>query len=110
VIGIPLNEAQRQAVEFRGGPLLVLAGAGSGKTRVLTARLGHLVTHGGIPPYRILAVTFTNRAAQEMRRRVADILGQDPSTRFRPACCAGKRRCSGSPHSSRSTTKMIVWH
>jgi DNA helicase-2/ATP-dependent DNA helicase PcrA len=76
--GIPLNEAQRRAVEHRGGPLLVLAGAGSGKTRVLTTRLGHLVMNAGIPPYRILAVTFTNRAAQEMRRRVAEIMGQDP--------------------------------
>src|SRR5207302_3106561 len=76
---IPLNEAQREAVEHRGGPLLVLAGAGSGKTRVLTARVGHMVLNGGVPPYRILAVTFTNRAAQEMRRRVADLLGQDPA-------------------------------
>lgn len=77
--GVALNEAQRKAVEHRGGPLLVLAGAGSGKTRVLTARLGHLVEHHQVPPHRILAVTFTNRAAQEMRRRVADLLGRDPT-------------------------------
>ena len=76
--GIPLNDAQREAVEYRGGPLLVLAGAGSGKTRVLTARLGHLVLNAGIPTFRILAVTFTNRAAAEMRRRVGEILGEDP--------------------------------
>jgi DNA helicase-2/ATP-dependent DNA helicase PcrA len=76
---IPLNEPQQRAVEHRGGPLLVLAGAGSGKTRVLTARIGHLITQGGVPPYRIFAVTFTNRAAQEMRRRVAEIMGADPA-------------------------------
>lgn len=76
---IPLNPAQRRAVEHRGGPILVLAGAGSGKTRVLTARLGALVENDRLEPYRILAVTFTNRAAQEMRRRVAEILGRDPA-------------------------------
>jgi DNA helicase-2/ATP-dependent DNA helicase PcrA len=76
---VHLNEAQQQAVEYRGGPLLVLAGAGSGKTSVLTRRLAHSVEHHGIRPHRILAVTFTNRAAGEMRRRVAQLLGAEPA-------------------------------
>ncbi|MCZ6856538.1 MAG: UvrD-helicase domain-containing protein [Gemmatimonadetes bacterium] len=75
----PLNESQTTAVQHRSGPLLVLAGAGSGKTRVLTARIAHLVREAGIPPYQIFAVTFTNRAASEMRRRVGELLGSDPA-------------------------------
>jgi len=71
-----LNEAQREAVLALDGPVLVLAGAGTGKTRVLTTRLSHLLISGRAVPGQVLAVTFTNRAAREMKDRVAALLGR----------------------------------
>lgn len=79
-----LNDAQKQAVKTTVGPLLILAGAGSGKTKTLTHRIAYLLAHEKIWPNEILAVTFTNKAAREMRERLAQLTGQVNSRNFMP--------------------------
>jgi len=85
-----LNERQREAVVHGRGPLLVLAGAGSGKTKVLTSRIGYLVASGVVAPQSVLAITFTNKAAREMKERLAASLGEIASemwvSTFHSAC------------------------
>ena len=92
----PLNPAQYDAVLHERGPLLVSAGAGSGKTRVLTHRIAHLVSDRNVSPFAILAITFTNKAAAEMRARVVDLVGPVANSMwvrtFHSACARILRR------------------
>ncbi|MDB4888044.1 MAG: UvrD-like helicase [Gemmatimonadetes bacterium] len=105
-----LNPAQREAVLRVDGPLLVLAGAGSGKTRVLTTRLARLIDHHGVDPSRILAVTFTNKAAGEMKERIARLLGRAPTGMWVGTFHAiGARMLRGAPHLVGRTPSFTIY-
>ncbi|HEX7980733.1 MAG TPA: UvrD-helicase domain-containing protein [Gemmatimonadaceae bacterium] len=105
-----LNPAQREAVLHVDGPLLVLAGAGSGKTRVLTTRIARLIDHHGVDPSRILSVTFTNKAAGEMKERIARLLGRAPSGMWVGTFHAiGARMLRAAPHLVGRTAAFTIY-
>jgi DNA helicase-2/ATP-dependent DNA helicase PcrA len=105
-----LNPAQREAVLHYEGPMLVLAGAGSGKTRVLTTRIARLIEHHGVDPSRILAVTFTNKAAGEMRERIARLLGEEPKGMWSGTFHAiGARILRSSAHHVGRTSSFTIY-
>src|ERR1700722_4659510 len=94
-----LNPVQAEAVTHPGGPLLIVAGAGSGKTRVLTHRIAWLIAQGDTSPFEILAIPFTNKAAEEMRHRLAALIGPVADrmwvSTFHSACVRILRRDAG---------------
>lgn len=86
-----LNQMQQQAVQHTEGPLLILAGAGSGKTTVLVNRVQHIIADGYALPWQVLAITFTNKAAGEIRQRLADAIGPEAESILAHtfhSCCA----------------------
>jgi DNA helicase-2/ATP-dependent DNA helicase PcrA len=105
-----LNPAQREAVLHVDGPLLVLAGAGSGKTRVLTTRIARLIDQLGVDPSRILSVTFTNKAAGEMKERIARLLGRAPVGMWVGTFHAiGARMLRAAPHLVGRTAAFTIY-
>src|SRR6476659_1544727 len=105
-----LNPAQREAVLHVDGPLLVLAGAGSGKTRVLTTRIARLIDQHGVDPGRILSVTFTNKAAGEMKERIARLLGRAPAGMWVGTFHAiGARMLRAAPHLVGRTAAFTIY-
>jgi DNA helicase II / ATP-dependent DNA helicase PcrA len=105
-----LNPAQREAVLHIDGPLLVLAGAGSGKTRVLTTRIARLIDQHGVDPSRILSVTFTNKAAGEMKERIARLLGRAPMGMWVGTFHAiGARMLRAAPHLVGRTAAFTIY-
>ncbi len=105
-----LNPAQREAVLHADGPLLILAGAGSGKTTVLTRRLARLIDYGGVDPSRIMAVTFTNKAAGEMKTRIATLLDRAPAGMWVGTFHAiGARMLRAAPHLVGRTTSFTIY-
>ena len=91
-----LNDSQKRAVKYTDGALLIIAGAGSGKTRVLTNRIAYLIEECGVDPYNIMAITFTNKAAREMKERVETTVAQG----------AGDRKSTRLNSSHRCTSRM----
>jgi ATP-dependent DNA helicase UvrD/PcrA len=105
-----LNPAQREAVLHISGALLVLAGAGSGKTRVLTTRIARLIDQHGVDPSRILSVTFTNKAAGEMKTRIARLLGRAPAGMWVGTFHAiGARMLRAAPHLAGRTAAFTIY-
>ena len=107
-----LNPEQREAVTTTEGPLLVVAGPGSGKTAVIAARVAYIIDQGLARPSEVLAVTFTNKAGRELKRRLASVLGESAARglgghlpRLRPAasCASGAATSASTPTTCRST-------